>query len=140
MKSSLFFVCSLSSELVHRNEPHVLDYEDDGMLTIQSFSYCNNIYMLYEMYVVRCMCLLIVVIAMHVQCTYLYTHVHIHVYMLLALDRYSHLSGPMARTFPRQKKKKSLSDRTTPLDQKSCKSKSRQCAFRIVWTFDSGNK
>ncbi len=65
---------------------------------------------------------------------------HIIIYMLLALDRYSHLSGPMARTFPRQKKKKSLSDRTTPLDQKSCKSKSWQCAFRIVWTFDSGNK
>ena len=35
MRSSLslhcLIVCSLSSELVHRNEPHVLDYEDDGM-------------------------------------------------------------------------------------------------------------
>ncbi len=40
---------------------------------------------------------------------------------ILGLDHYSQQSGPMARTFPRQKKKKHLSDRTTPLDQKSCK-------------------
>lgn len=28
------YLCSLSSELVSRNEPHVLDYEDDGTMTV----------------------------------------------------------------------------------------------------------
>ena len=70
LQLEIVFVCSLSNELMSRNEPHIPDYDDD------------------------------------------------------------HLSGPMARTFPRQKKKKSIIDRMTPLDQKICK---------LKFTMDLGN-